>query len=541
MYWINQLREKGYASNQVDYICHSMGGSILRNAVEQNKSFYRNANYNKGFVHKFITLNTPHQGSSFANFLTDLDNDPLGLNWILQGELGKNGLFDCAEMKCNVKDAILDLRYVGGVKFNKCILPSHMIGGSVSCSNYPEKTIDLLHNVSLLTNKINTKNLCTSLDDYFTKNGFEPNFVEENDGIVSKESQFSGNPINSLPLNCSFFSGLMHNSEFGESPTKSEDVFNKVEELLNSDVESSLFGYLPSTVETKSANISPSSTINLIENKISILYPSNKLSYNAGDTMMIKLNVDTVGLKSFALFFQNQAIYDMPSSPSVSIALTVNPEQIEGQSIVAIGNYQITGQSSISTVSKNIKVNPVGTITEFNIKPEVIVLQKGKSTRPDYEAVFPNAIANIGVTDLLTVTIKDPTLLSYNSATNSFTGLAAGTTNATINYRGKSKTIFFEILQAVTPPYDFPTGLYNLDKTSKQPRIKLYPNPVSNELTIEYSGYAPFDITNAQGQIVYNGEIIDKTVVSTSNFAPGIYLIRIYTDKITEAQKFIKE
>jgi hypothetical protein len=70
---IDALRQMGFAANQVDYLCHSMGGIMLRGAQGwlPNK-FYANGNYmynnyGNGFVHKLIFINTPHNSSPIAD------------------------------------------------------------------------------------------------------------------------------------------------------------------------------------------------------------------------------------------------------------------------------------------------------------------------------------------------------------------------------------------------------------------------------------------------------------------------------------------
>ena len=74
--------------------------------------------------------------------------------------------------------------------------------------------------------------------------------------------------------------------------------------------------------------------------------------------------------------------------------------------------------------------------------------------------------------------------------------------------------------------------------------IKVFPNPVSNELIIEIEGNnetVNFDILNAIGQVVFKGNLINKTTVQTSNFAPGVYLIKLENGKTFEFKKIIKE
>jgi len=72
----------------------------------------------------------------------------------------------------------------------------------------------------------------------------------------------------------------------------------------------------------------------------------------------------------------------------------------------------------------------------------------------------------------------------------------------------------------------------------------IYPNPVSNQLILEYSGNTSnisFDILNALGQVVFTGNLQEKTVVQTSNFASGVYLVKLSNGNSFEFKKIIKE
>ncbi len=75
-------------------------------------------------------------------------------------------------------------------------------------------------------------------------------------------------------------------------------------------------------------------------------------------------------------------------------------------------------------------------------------------------------------------------------------------------------------------------------------RLKVYPNPVTNELTIEIEGNScetEIEIIDAIGQTVYNGTIENRTTIQTGSFAPGVYLIRFGNNKILEFKKIIKK
>ena len=89
--------------------------------------------------------------------------------------------------------------------------------------------------------------------------------------------------------------------------------------------------------------------------------------------------------------------------------------------------------------------------------------------------------------------------------------------------------------------------LFINDNTSIKEELKnniaIYPNPVSNELIIEIEGNnekVNFEILNSIGQVVFKGNLIEKTVVQTNRFAPGVYLIKLRNGKNFEIKKIVK-
>jgi len=84
----------------------------------------------------------------------------------------------------------------------------------------------------------------------------------------------------------------------------------------------------------------------------------------------------------------------------------------------------------------------------------------------------------------------------------------------------------------------------NSELPDNKKKIDVYPNPVSDILTIVCSGNNKeigFDILNSVGQIVLSGKLLDKAIVQTSTFSPGIYLIKLNTGKTIEFNKIIKQ
>ena len=87
--------------------------------------------------------------------------------------------------------------------------------------------------------------------------------------------------------------------------------------------------------------------------------------------------------------------------------------------------------------------------------------------------------------------------------------------------------------------FDEISNLTNTNESS----INIYPNPVSEELIIESvkNEKISFDIINSIGQIVYKGNLLDKTTVNTSNFNPGIYIVKLKVGKVYTYKKILKK
>ncbi len=74
--------------------------------------------------------------------------------------------------------------------------------------------------------------------------------------------------------------------------------------------------------------------------------------------------------------------------------------------------------------------------------------------------------------------------------------------------------------------------------------IKVYPNPVSDVLSIEVADNKEdinFEIINAMGTVVYNGSLLHKAIINTSYFASGTYVLKIGNSKTYKFKNIIKE
>jgi hypothetical protein len=96
----------------------------------------------------------------------------------------------------------------------------------------------------------------------------------------------------------------------------------------------------------------------------------------------------------------------------------------------------------------------------------------------------------------------------------------------------------------------FPFIIYGTAVTSGANEIAsehsfdIYPNPVSDELTIEMEGnpgHMSFEILNSLGQTVFQGNLSEKTVVRVSEFSPGVYILKLKDGKTCAIKRIIKE
>ncbi len=116
----------GTAATQVDVVGHSMGGILPRLHVGSG-DYRRPANFNRGDVHKLITLNTPHAGSPLADLATAAQGvgNPLPVTLALRIAMA------CPDIPLGPPSAMDDLR-VGSsalAALPATPVPSHAVAG----------------------------------------------------------------------------------------------------------------------------------------------------------------------------------------------------------------------------------------------------------------------------------------------------------------------------------------------------------------------------------------------------------------------------
>jgi pimeloyl-ACP methyl ester carboxylesterase len=127
------------AAVQADVVVHSMGGNITRQFV-LTPGFRSLSNFNQGYVHKLITIDTPHLGSRLANLLLN-SNDFCKTGFSLFGDPMAGAVADLAVGS----SALLLLEQNSGFP-----LQAHVIVGTASITQELEEEV-LLKDLPLVT------------------------------------------------------------------------------------------------------------------------------------------------------------------------------------------------------------------------------------------------------------------------------------------------------------------------------------------------------------------------------------------------------
>lgn len=502
---IREQREKGIACNRMDYIGHSMGGCMLRAFIELFPDAYnpppssglKYKNYGKGFVNKFITLNTPHNGSTAADLLVEMlpKLPPATIQLFIdlqQIEKAKNITKDVFIVSKNLvkvgnkylpqalipTDAVKDMQSYnpsgvnGGIRFSATNnIKTFFVSGQFSenrlgainnfnkiilnlkSANYVvARAYELLTQDATCKNQVNTVDLINCKMEKYK----DTNFMWKSDFVVPMSSQLAGGDYNNRkPYEALFKNdgavhwGIHHNVKVGDL------CLSK----LNEEIESPGFtNSIPANTNSggrklKSYTLKPAdSTIEKFNDmtKFDLLYsiPNNM---DVDSILNISINVkDTAKLISNNIVFQGELYNNKLDKGNQKYLIKVNPNLIDTQNLFVTLTYDSMGYNVNYNYIKSIKVNVRDTIKSLKAEPELKYLNAKEEYNPMIYANFGNHISNISLDNSdIAITIADTNVVTFNK--NSFVAKDSGTTYAYINYKGKLDTIYMVIAPSYTP------------------------------------------------------------------------------------------
>ncbi len=576
---IKEMRSLGYASNQVSYVCHSMGGNIIRTAIQKfNSSYFINTNYSKGYVNRSIFLDTPHYGSPWADILSNemlnyLNSQTefriylFSLYMIFQNRGGffPANLWEPYDFnilgipKFRSTGALLNLRVNGGYTLQPTNVKYHLIAGDINPGMQaigdpipPYITQPIQYNKTLLNLIDFNLNLayiiaplplkailrpikeladqatrCVNFLDAMFKETTVQYFINESDLVVSLQSQLSGLLRNSS--NVTVFDGIGHNDLILKGVLDDRDVGSRVLKLLNSNSQSNLFGtqISGSTSYSHESKLDKLTAKNITfkenSSELTILRPIENSTQYVDSTMKITLILsDTLGLDYVWVMFQDQTFFINEKVNQIDLALQVTCSQIGSQRISISAYYDYLDSSKLVSTGIDVNVEQSSNLISFQANPILLELNIGERKSPYFDAYYENGITHLPINyPGLSINIQNPTIVTIDSTGTSFIGKSTGETSAIFTYNGFIDTVYF-VTTSDTVTTDIKIGNESIITKSFE-LSQNFPNPFNPTTKINYSLLRASKVTIKVFNIL--GEEV-KTVINEYQNA-GRYTVNV--------------
>ncbi|MBC7887890.1 MAG: hypothetical protein H7Z13_08365 [Ferruginibacter sp.] len=494
---IDEIRKKGFAANQADYVCHSMGGIMLRSVIRyradkyyaDDAAKYKYNNYGKGFVHKLITINTPHHGSPVGDavhqflpeapawiqeplyqFYIRYPDLPMPFDFVLPDNSSAVTKFDASPAVSNLSVA----KSAGGIKMIATPVKYHMIAGDVDLISGQtastladlDKYFDLLIKVleaarailppptkNTLTGILNLTTLARGpafLEWYSAQKTF-PNFLGDGDLVVPLASQLA-RQSETLPHITKFYNTSGINA-WHSGMLSRPDVGERVLDLLNTNLSNIAFADIipangddePGVVSRPSMPMTPVSLGPTLydTSKIVITSPLRAAGIFADSTLQVQFRLkDTVNLAYIKIHFQNTDSLVFQRSSIQQVTMKADPAFGGSQQLWAMAIYDKPAGTTAYIDTLSLSVSNLATLQGLRVTPEVSEQIAGTPFYPHYEVKYSNAWVGLPANDNnIQVTIDPPTMVTYDALLNTFTPQAEGFAQAFIQYNGFRDTI----------------------------------------------------------------------------------------------------
>jgi len=583
---IEKMRELGYACNQVNYVGHSMGGVVIRVAEEDNFKFrsdqvtnneFPYSSYGEGFVNRLITINSPHNGSEFADILVDLSvfrNSPQTEDPIIYRLLNAAFIFYGEKLYYNEvlgrpEDAILDLRALKGYNQKTTNLYNHLISSSLftednclSLVEVEEWEYNLALTILYLLKKYSMNSELVSILDE-AERLTECEFLKKSDGVVSLSSQLAGQiealaGQNEDTKHVSFEYGISHSEQFERITVSAKNSLvngNKVFELLNYGLENDFSPIIPAK-DDDGVVLKNNSQESKIEQSnfaftsnpegLEIINPTNEEVVFIDSLVNIKVHLkDTVGLVYADVTFQDEFLsFTNINDTLINKTIVISDQYLGKQNLTVTGIYNYSDSTSLAIETITLDVQAKELPVDLIIEPAINYGFSGERISPSYFAIFPTFVSELKSTNTdISVEIENEDVLTFNKNNNTFTGKAEGETFAIIKYFDTADTAQFIIYSS----YEKEDSTDIIDsvisyETIEEKVFNVYPNPAENVLNIDYSlsetADVEFQVVDILGRNVlkFNSDYIQSNeikteLISLTKVPAGIYIIYLNSNK----------
>ncbi len=491
---IDEIRKMGFAANQVDFVCHSMGGSVGRSVLRwRNDKYkadggYKYNNYGKGFMHKMILANSPSHGSPIPDATHEfLPQAPAPVNAILEqwfnfrhsdqmpwdflapDYTGGNVTFDVSPAVNNLQVSPSK----GGVRQVATDVKYHMIVGDVdwissstaSVIASADQYIELFNNVLTIARDIvppPAKNTLTGflalgktaralsfLEWYSANKGF-PNFLGDGDLIVPLGSQTARQSVNEL-----------HITKFNNSPGSIMDAWHsavlgrvdvgkRILDLINTKRSSNFFADQippnldPDPTPRPAGNTSIlATTVNYDTTKVALWWPSRNSSSFTDSNLTIRFRLkDTAGLTYIRINFQGTDTFNFGRNAIQQFTIKPTAYFTGRQKLWLMAIYDKTDGTKYYIDTLGINISNLATLQGFRAVNKHGLVVAGTPYKPEYEVKYNNYWLPLASNDPgISAAFDTVGIINYDVPTASFNAVKEGFVQAYVSYKGFTDSI----------------------------------------------------------------------------------------------------
>jgi len=573
VYNIEKIRDMGYSCNQINYVGHSMGGVVIRVVAEEKlEERYRSdqvlnsefpySSYGQGFVNRLVTINSPHNGSVFADLIASIaKNKDIPIFKIILDLVSIIGLVHKESLY--PRAAVQNLKTKGGYSHPETYIENHLIASIVDdemvCEDFKNLIARLFTiiglSVSEITSLVDNDNLSTYLNKI--QNSECVFKLTDYDPIVSVNSQLADQ--SRFRKGTTFNYGISHSKTFeilaAESATKSLINGNRIFELLNYGLENDFNNVIPAKdeeglvlkndlVESKIDQ----SNFTFISNPegIKIIQPKDGEVVFADSLLNIKAHlIDTAGLVYADVTFQDEFLsFTNINDTLINKTIVISDQYLGKQNLTVTGIYNYGDSTSLAIETITLDVQAKEPPVDLIIEPAINYGFSGERISPSYYAIFPTFVSELKSTNTdISVEIENEDVLTFNKSNNTFIGKAEGETFAIIKYFDTADTAQFIIYSS----YEKEDSTDIIDSVISYEIIEekvfnVYPNPAENLLNIDYSlsetADVEFQVVDILGRNVlkFNSDYIQSNEIKTEQISltkvpTGIYIVYLTSNK----------
>jgi len=483
---IKQMHAYGFANKRIDYVAHSMGGAVGRTAINNGGAWYSPGvhqlkNYGNGYVNKYISICTPHNGSPIGDLAIDAyeailyyaSQHPVAA--IIAGSiLGTSYFVDLGFVyKGEISQAIENLQaQSGGIEHDITFVKNHLITADVDKNNNATEN-DIISSINtsdifgkglnFLFKEISTN---STVNDFFSENYSSAAYLSNTDLIVPLSSQLAGKPefeANNIVQNITGVSETsiiygLDKQHVGIQ--KNDSIGTRIKYLLNAQMNSGFFDEsIPpysvnqniignSEIRSKRSSVCTDTLLAYIDTfKIKIISPISNSNLCVDSSLQISVYVkDTNGLVNLRVMYKSAFYYSLAKDTFQLFQTALSPADFGKNTLIAIAEYDSMGCSVYQMDTIVINVITLDTLEGFYIDPRYRYLNPEHEFVPEFHTLYPTFIGYLSPnSDSLTHMILDTNVVSYDTIYDNFVTKDTGSTHIVFSYKGFSDTMFVYI------------------------------------------------------------------------------------------------